>query len=142
MRAIKFFYLICVIAILYISCAKDEPVTVTINASNYVGNYVGVETCENNINSTSVVQISSPSTTSSTIILGFVNKWGEGTKNVSASITGNSLSIPSQELTVGTDKLIIIGSGNLSGKTLTLAMTYKFSFAATPVKCTIDCTKN
>lgn len=139
MKFLKTFMLILAIGILVISCKKDDPDGIVVDASNFAGNYVTAETCDNNSNGSNSIIITK--VTSSTITLGFVNTLGTGTKTINASVTGNSISISNQTVNLNPDVITINGSGTLSGKVLTMMLTYKYSTLPLPIKCTLVCTK-
>ena len=103
--------------------------------AKFLGSYNVSESCQSG-NYTFSMSVTSSSTGVSNIIIN--NFYGIGI-SVSATINGNSVTIPNQTINDQGLALTISGSGQLSGNILTL--TYNISAGADSDSCTATCTK-
>ncbi len=109
------------------SCSKDD----TPDTEQFVGVYSVVETCGFG-NDAYDITISESSASDDAIVISNLYDWGE---SLSATVDGNSLTIPSQVA----DALTFSGSGTLNDNTLTLS--FNVADAANSDSCTGVCTK-
>lgn len=112
----------------------DAPCTnnalCTYDRDQFIGTYNVTEACNSgNYNYTLVITASSQNTVS--IILTNLSDFSNLT--ITATVSGNTLTIPSQNVTVNGNNLNFVGSGTLSGSVLTLA--YTITFDGTPDTC-------
>ena len=103
--------------------------------AKFVGSYSVQESCQSG-NYTFSMSVTSSSTGVSNII---INNFYDIGISVSASITGNSVTIPNQTINDQGVAFTVSGSGQLSGNILTL--TYNISAGADSDSCTAPCTK-
>lgn len=103
--------------------------------AKFLGSYTVSESCQSGNYSFSLSITSSSAGVSNIII----NNFYDIGINVSATINGNSVTIPNQTINDGGVALTISGSGQLSGNILTL--TYNISAGTESDSCTATCTK-
>lgn len=106
------------------------------NRAKFRSTYNVVETCAISGNFNYQVIISNSSAAADRVLISNFGGYGE---SVSATASGNSLTIATQQVAVQGGSLTFSGSGQISGNILTIS--YSVSGDVTPESCTMNCTK-
>ena len=109
-------------------CEKEYPPPAR---DQFLGLFTVVETCGSG-NDTYDITIMESGTNANAIIINNLYDWEE---SASATVNGNSVSIPSQLL----DGITFSGSGTISGNTLTISLSLSAGNAAD--NCNLICTR-
>lgn len=116
--------------------ADDDDGSCTFDRTAFIGTYNVSESCSSG-NYTYSMTISESSQNKVTITL---TNLGNFQSNVlSGTVSGTTLTIPSQTLTIQGNAVAFNGQGTLSGNTLTVI--YTATYNGTPDNCTATCIK-
>jgi len=108
----------------------------TENRAKFRSTYNVNESCSSSGNFTYQITISNSSTGADKVLISNFGGYGE---TVTATASGNSLNVATQQVNAGGNSLTFSGSGQLSGNILTI--NYNISGAVPSESCTMNCTK-
>jgi len=116
------------------TATANRTVIVEITRSNYPGSYNVSSTCTSG-NTTYSSTITTSGTSSDGIIIG---NFGDASLNVNATVSGHSITIPSQTPIAG---VTVSGSGTFNGKAIVLTISYTATSGLGTDSCTDTFTK-
>lgn len=128
--------ILAVLSVLFVvsfGCKKDSKDN---DRDKFLGTYSVVENCPTTGTGNYDITITESAASSSSVI---ISNFGDFTVGITATVSGNSITIPQQTITVQGFAIGINGSGSING--LIMTITYSYSVGGQGENCTMTCTK-